>query len=133
MSNSASHIRHGQGSVRPYLHGPVGLPEFLQKVFGARELERFEFGPKSFHVELRIGDSTVVVEAGDLPSDVNAWTGTVYVYVPDVDAVYAKALALGAKPLAPIVDKPYQERQGAFVDGGGNTWWIATYNPQGKP
>lgn len=127
MSSSKSHIRQGQGSVRPYLHGPVDLPKFLEQVFGAVELERFEFGPGSFHVELRIEDATVVVEAGDLPPDVQAWTGAVYVYVPDVDAVYARAMALGAKPLTPIEDKPYQERQASFIDGGGNTWWIATF------
>lgn len=91
VSSSTSHTRHGQGSVRPYLLGPVDLPEFLQQVFGAVELERFEFGPKSFHVELRIEDATVVVEAGDLPPNV--------------------------------------ERQASFVDGGGNTWWIATFKP----
>ena len=129
MSSRASHIRQGRGSIRPYLHGPVDLPEFLRQVFGAVELERFEFGPRSLHVELGIGDATVVVEAGDLPPGVEAWTGSVYAYVPDVDAVYAKAVAMGAKPLAPIEDKPYRERQGGFIDGGGNTWWIATYKP----
>jgi len=109
-----SHIHHGQGSVRSYLYGPLDLPRFLQQVFGAVEVERFAFGPTSFHVELRIGDSTVVVETGDLPPDVRPWTGAVYVYVDNVDAVHAKALALGAKPLAPVEDKPYQERQGGF-------------------
>ena len=130
MSMDMSHTRHGHGSVRPYLCGPFALPNFLQEVFGAVELERFEFGPRSFHAELRIGDSTVVVEAGDLPPDVKAWTNAIYVYVDDVDAVHAKALALGAKLLAPVEEKPYNERQGAFVDAGGNTWWVATYNPQ---
>jgi PhnB protein len=127
VSVNPTHIRHGRGAIRPYLHGPVDLPEFLQQVFGAVELERFEFGPRSFHVELSIGDGTVVVEAGDLPPDVRAWTGVVYAYVDDADAVHAKALTLGARLLAPVQDKPYYERQGAFIDAGGNTWWVATY------
>ena len=127
MSTDSSHVRHGSGSIRPYIHGPVGLPVFLQQVFGAVELERFEFGPRSFHAELRIGDSTVVVEAGDLPPDVKPWTSSVYVYVDDVDAVHSRAIALGARVLAPVEDKPYQERQGGFIDAAGNTWWVATF------
>jgi len=115
------------GSVRPYLHGPVGLPEFLRKVFAAVELERHEFGPDSFHVELQLGDSVIVVEAGELPEQVKPWHGAVYVYVDDVDAVFARAVELGAQVLSAVQDKPYQERQGGFLDAAGNTWWVATY------
>ena len=127
MTKIASHIRHGCGSVSPYLYGPVDLPEFVHRTFDATEIERFEFGPRSFHVEMRIGDSTLVIEAGDLPSGVKRWTCSVYVYVEDVDAVFQRALQFGAKQIAPIEDKPYQERQGGFVDSAGNTWWVVTW------
>lgn len=127
MSTIPSHIRHGHGSVRPYLHGPVDLPEFIRSVFEAVELERHEFGPKRFHVEMQVGDSVVVIEAGALPADVKPWQGCVYVYVQDVDVVFARAVNHGAQVLAPIQDKPYQERQAGFLDAAGNTWWIATY------
>ena len=127
MSRSLSHVRHQIGAVRPYLHGPIGLPEFITKVFGAVELERHEFGPQSFHIEMQIGDSVLVVEAGELPPDTKPWLGSVYVYVEDVDAVFARAVQLGARVLAPVTDKPYQERQGGFLDAAGNTWWVATY------
>jgi PhnB protein len=130
MSTIRSHIRHGHGSVRPYLHGSVDLPEFVRNVFEAVELERHEFGPKSFHVEMRVGDSVIVIEAGDLPPDVRPWQGSVYVYVPDVDAVFTRAVAHGARVLSPLQDKPYQERQAGFLDAAGNTWWIATYSDQ---
>lgn len=127
MATTPTHVRHGRGSVRPYLYGPIDLPEFLRDVFGAVELERHEFGPRSFHVELRIGDSVLVVEAGELPEKIAPWRGSVYVYVEDADAAYARAVTLGAKPLAPVTDKPYHERQGGFLDAAGNTWWVATY------
>jgi PhnB protein len=78
-------------------------------------------------VEMQIGDSTVVVEAGELPPDATPWIGSVYVYVPDVDLVYSRALELGATSLSSVQDKPYKERQGGFVDPAGNTWWVATY------
>ena len=125
----SSHIRHGRGSVRPYIHGPAELPEFLKQVFGAVVLEHVRFDSKSSHVELRIGDSTIVVEAGALPADVKPWTSSVYVYVEDVDAVYSKAIALGAKVVAAVEEKPYQERQGGFTDAAGSTGWVATYKP----
>lgn len=112
MTTDAAHVRRGHGTVRPYLHGPLELPEFVRQVFGAIELERFEFGPESFHVEMQIGDSTIVIEAGELPPDVKPWLGSVYVYVVDVAAVHARALSLGARLLAAVEDKPYQERQG---------------------
>lgn len=123
----SEYIRNGIGNVRPYLWGPIALLEFLEQVFGAVELERHEFGPESFHVEYQIGDSVVVVEAGDLPPDVSQWTCSVYVYVPDVDEAYQRAIGLGATSIAEPVDKPYGERQAGFKDVAGNTWWIGTY------
>jgi PhnB protein len=126
MPQTTTHIRHGGGSVRVYLYGPVDLPEFVCKTFDATEIERFEFGSRSFHVEMRIGDSSLVIEAGELPVNVKPWTCSAYVYVEDVDAVFQRAIQLGAKQIAPVEDKPYQERQGGFVDSAGNTWWVAT-------
>ena len=120
-------VRHGSGRVRPYLHGPVSLLDFVAEVLGAEEVERHQLGPRSFHVEFRVGDSGIVVEAGELPDHVKPWTNAVYAYVPDVDAAFARAVALGAHPIAEPEDKPYQERQAGFKDAGGNTWWISTY------
>ena len=127
MSDAFSHVRHGLGSVRPYLHGPVNLPEFVREVFGCVELERHAFGPDKFHVELQLADSVLVIEAGELPAETKAWKGAVYVYVENVDVVYAKAVKLGAASVAPPADKPYQERQCGFLDAGGNMWWVSTY------
>lgn len=126
MAMHAKHVRHGIGSVRPYLYGHIGLPEFLQQTFGAVELERI-VDDNGFHAEVRIGDSVLVIEAGNLPPAVSPWVGSIYVYVDDVDAAYERAMKLGAKSLAAPQDKPYQERQAGFVDQAGNTWWVATY------
>jgi PhnB protein len=123
MSSAMSHVHKGFGVVRPYLHGPADLPEFLQKTFNAVELERNEDGPTL----LQIGDSLLWIEAGDLPPHVLPWVGSIYVYVEDVDAVYGRAMQHGAKSIAPPEDKPYNERQAGFIDSGGNTWWVSTY------
>jgi PhnB protein len=127
MTSPNSHIRFGFCAVRPYVHGPLDLPLFVERTFGAVELERYEFGPESIHAAYRIGDSVVIIEAGKLPLDVRPWVGSIYVYVEDVDAVYDQALKLGARSVTRPEDKPYQERSAGFQDAAGNTWWIATY------
>jgi len=49
--------------------------------------------------------------------------------VKDVDDVCERAMKMGAKSLAEVQDKPYQERQAGFIDVAGNTWWIASFKP----
>lgn len=127
MNTQANHIRHGFSAVRPYLYGPMELLPFLRETLGATELERHEFSPGSVHVEMQIGDSILLIEAGKLPSGVPAWTNALYVYVPDVDAVFARAMQHGAAPMSEPEDKPYNERQCGFHDMAGNAWWVATY------
>ncbi|MCX6627374.1 MAG: hypothetical protein NTW28_07065, partial [Candidatus Solibacter sp.] len=122
----ATYVRHGVGTVRPYLYGHLDLIEFVQQVFGALELERFAFSSRCFHIEAAIGDSVVIREVGD-PPPASAAPASVYVYVPDVDAAYGRALEMGAQEIAPPEDKPYNERTAGVKDGFGNTWWIATY------
>jgi PhnB protein len=122
----SKHVRGGQGSVRPYLYGKLDLPDFVTAVFGAVELERHPTGEESCHVEARIGDSIVVIEAGS-DGHPSATRGSVYVYVEDVDSVFARALEAGASAIDAPEDKPYQERGAGFRDPSGNTWWIATY------
>lgn len=123
MSSPLEHVHRGFGSVRPYLHGPADLPAFLEKAFGAVVLDRNEGGPTL----MQIGDSLLWVEAGDLPPHIAPWVGSVYVYVEDVDSVYARAVELGARSISAPEDKPYSERQAGFVDSGGNTWWVSRY------
>jgi PhnB protein len=122
------HVRHGRGSVRAYICGDLELPEFVNEVFGAEEVERLGSGSgQGLHVETRIGDSVIVIEAGPKPAHVTPWTNQIYVYVEDVDATYARAMAAGAASIEEPVDKPYEERAAGFTDSSGNTWYIATF------
>jgi PhnB protein len=125
---SIPHVRHGIGTVRPYLYGGHELREFVRTVFEATELESVA-GPKGgAHVEMRVGDSVVVLEVGHtFPAGSERTRSSVYVYVPDVDAAHARAVAAGATSLAAPEDKPYGERGAGVRDAFGNTWWIATY------
>jgi PhnB protein len=126
MTDHLKHVRHGFGSARPYVHGHLDLWELVRDAFGAIEIERHEFGPKSFHIESRVGDSVIVLETGDPPHPEGTPSST-YVYVPDVDRSYRRALERGARSVAAPEDKPYQERQAGVRDSFGNMWWISTY------
>jgi PhnB protein len=127
MDAELKHVRHGRGSVRPYLYGGPDLPEFVRAAFGAEELERLPVGEHGFHVEARIGDSVVVMEAGEHAADAARHPASIYVYVEDVDAAYERAILAGAESVAEPEDHSYQERGAGVMDSFGNTWWIATY------
>ena|ERR1051325_958495 len=127
MGTNASHVRHGFGAVRPYLYGNLDLPAFVEYVLGAEQIERHDFNERSFHYEARLGDSVIVIEAGDLPAHEAGTKASVYVYVEDVDAAYGRALERGATSVAEPEDKPYQERSAGFKDSSGNIWWISRY------
>lgn len=121
----SGHMRHGMGAVRPYLYGDASVARFIREALDGEELERLA-NPHGAHVEARVGDSMIVLEERD------DWPATtvrqsVYVYVPDVDAAFAKAVALGAAVLAPPEDKPYRERACGLKDAFGNTWYLSTY------
>jgi PhnB protein len=51
----------------------------------------------------------------------------VHVYVADVDASYARALAAGAESvLEPVQREGETDKRGGVIGPGGITWWIAT-------
>src|SRR5271154_1579289 len=85
MSNN-QHVRHGAGSARPYLYGGTDMLELVRQAFGAVELERQGARNNGFHVEARIGDSIIVMEACDaLPGTRRRSQRFVCEYVVDSD------------------------------------------------
>ena len=125
MESETRYVHHGKGTVRPYVYGRLDLLDFVKKVFDAVELERNQL-PGGFHVQAQIGDSVMVLSAMDPPYE-EATRGSVYVYVPDVDASYQRALAAGATSIAQPPDKPWKGRAAGVKDAFGNTWYIETY------
>jgi PhnB protein len=113
--------------VTPYLavKGVAALIDFLTAVFDAKELDRLTLPDgRIMNAAITIGDSRVMMgDPGDRPSE----PAMLYVYVPDCDAVYAKALAAGATSLMAPTDMFYGDRNGAVQDASGNKWWIATH------
>src|SRR5688500_14667617 len=116
-------IPEGYHSVTPYLvakEAPA-LIDFLTNVFGATIKERMD-GPDGLvmHSELQIGDSVVML-ASECEKAV-ATSSMLYVYVPDVDATYNKAIEAGAVSIDEPKDQFYGDRSGGFKDMAGNQW-----------
>lgn len=118
----------GYTSVSPYLivDGAQATIDFLKEVFGATELRKYpgESG-KLHHAEVRIEDSVIMLADPMLP-DWPHLPASVHIYVRDVDAIYARALAAGGVSVQEPVKKQDEDKRGGVKDSGGTTWWIAT-------
>ncbi len=61
-----------------------------------------------------------------------AWRGEpapamLYLYLDEVDTVYAQALKAGATSINEPADQPYGDRLAGVKDPYGNVWYIATH------
>lgn len=131
----ASHIPEGYHSVTPYLvvDGAAEAIRFYAEAFGAEEVLSMPAGDKIGHAEIRIGDSIVMLS--DEWPDQNMLgprarggpSGLLMIYVEDVDAAYARAVAAGATAHRPVEDQFYGDRSGSVVDPFGHHWTLATH------
>jgi PhnB protein len=121
-------VPEGFHTVTSYLTvgGVSKLIDFIQKAFDGRLIERID-GPGGTvgHAEMRIGDSIVMM--GDPHDKWPARPCNLYLYVPDVDAVYRRAIEAGGKSVSELRNQFYGDRSGGVEDPSGNTWWIATH------
>jgi len=72
----------------------------------------------------RVGDSLIMV--GQAGENWKALPAALYLWVENVDQVYAKALAAGAASQSAPEDKPYGHRNAGVLDSCGITWWIGS-------
>ena len=129
-------IPEGHNSVSPYLvvNGAAKALDFYTKAFGATEIMRFDTPDgKIGHAEIRIGD-TVVMLADEHPDhDAHAprkFGGSpvgLHLYLEDVDAVWSRATAAGAKVKQPLANQFYGDRNGALEDPFGHRWHLSTH------
>jgi PhnB protein len=126
-------IPEGYHTVTPYLvvHGVPKLLAFLADAFGAKEIHRAALPDGSvMHAEVQIGDSRVMMgEARDMAPI----PAMLYLYVEDVDTVYARALRAGGASIAAPADQFYGDRSGGVRDACGNQWWIGTHKEDVPP
>ena len=126
IQESPKYVRAGFNTITPYLtvERAEELVEFLKQAFGAVETFRTTGSAGGMHAEVRIGDSMLMVGGG---KGINEIPTSLHLYVPDADAVYHRALELGATSLEEPVDQFYGDREAGVKDPTSNEWWIATH------
>jgi PhnB protein len=128
-------IPDGYPQVIPYLivDGAADAIDFYGKVLGTKERMRMGGGGKVGHAELELGDSVIMLadESPDSPAPSPKGLGgspvTISLYLEDVDGVWEKAMAAGAKELRPPTDQFYGDRTAQFEDPWGHRWNIGTH------
>ncbi|MBS1512241.1 MAG: VOC family protein [Bacteroidetes bacterium] len=118
----------------PQLWIPAGITDvsFYTNAFGAKEIRRFSNDDGSIHVvEFTIHDQCFYVHEVNNPGKyfiepgkANHTTVTIALFVEDVHAVMAAALAAGATLIIPAEDHFYGLRQGNIRDPFGHDWII---------
>ncbi|MFZ4151682.1 VOC family protein [Streptomyces pseudogriseolus] len=113
--------------------------DFYRRAFGAREDFRLEApGGGVLHAEITVGRSTLMLgdasvkEAEDASFTAPAFLGggtsvTLHVFVPDVDALAARAKAEGAEILQPPTDMFHGDRTVILRDPSGHLWVFLTH------
>lgn len=143
MSTTCNPIPAGCETLLPSLviRGAAKAIDFYKAVFDAEEVMRLSYpnGTDLMHAELRIRNSVLMLgdEApkwGALsPQALNGSPVSLMLYVEDADAVFAKAVALGAKTLMPPGDMFWGDRMGKFADPFGHQWMVATHKEDVSP
>jgi len=121
-------VPDGFHTVTPYVlvEDATRFIEFLKQAFDAKEIYR-STTPDGVvnHAQMQIGDSMLMTGQGR--DEWKAMPASFYLYVPDMDAVYRKAVEAGGVSIQEPMDHDYGDRSGGVKDAFGNQWWIATH------
>lgn len=136
MAKKVKAIPKGYHAVTPYLivDRAAEALDFYQKAFGAEVLMRMDSpGGRIGHAEIRIGDSIVMLadehpEMGArAPRSYGGSPVLIHLYVENVDAVVAAAVAAGARMTRPVENQFYGDRSGGVEDPFGHQWHVTTH------
>jgi PhnB protein len=144
MQKKVKPIPEGLHTITPYLvqHDAKRAIEFYKKAFGAEPRVSMP-GPdgKIMHAELKIGDSVFFLsdEVPEMspeaksPQSAGCVTASMFLYVPDVDTVFKKAVDAGARVVQPVADMFWGDRFGKVADPFGHHWLLATHKEDVPP
>lgn len=133
---SVKPIPDGYHTATPYLiiKGAAEAIDFYKQAFEANELFRVP-GPNGvlMHAEIKIGDSIIML-ADEFPQmdalspkTIGGSPVGLMLYLPNVDEVFHRAIAAGAKELRPLQNQFYGDRSGTVEDPFGHKWTISTH------
>ena len=118
----------GYNAVSPYfvVEGAEKLMNLLVEIFNGEALRKYKTSDGTImHGEIKIDDSVLMF--GDSSGQFSANKLLNHIYVPDVDAVFKKAIKLGCEPLETPKERDGDpDRRGSFCDFAGNVWSIGT-------
>ncbi len=128
-------IPPGFNTITPHLaiNGAAQAIEFYKRAFGAKEFERERQATpdgKLIHGRIKIGDSIVmmadVFPGSPLKDPMSAGTSTVtlHIYSKDVDKLWDRATAAGAKVTMPLDNQFWGDRYGQLQDPFGHHWSV---------
>ncbi len=141
MASRVKEIPKGFHTVTPYLtvSDSARAIDFYKRAFGAEELSRMD-GPdgKIAHAEIKIGDSVIMLSDempgwSRSPQSLGGTAVNIFLYVKDVDQVFNRAVAEGAKVGMPVSDMFWGDRYGQVTDPFGHSWSLATHKEDVPP
>src|SRR5262245_22458833 len=123
MTKNVKPIPDGFRTVTPYLiqRDTKRAIEFYRKAFGAEQRVLMPGpGGKTMHAEVKVGVSIIFMSDENpamapehkSPQTAGCVTGSTFLYVPDADAVFKKAVDAGAKVVMPLADMFWGDRFG---------------------
>ena len=138
MTTKIHAIPKGFSALTPYISvkNAIEAIAFYKRAFGATEIGRISMPDGSIaHAELEIGGSKLMiaeenVQWGNLsPQTLGGSPVSLCLYVEEVDAVFARAIAEGAKVTGEmeVTDQFYGDRAGSLTDPFGHKWSIMTH------
>jgi PhnB protein len=121
-------------TVQPYLHlrDAHNMIPFIESALGAKATGVHQ-SPDGIvhHATIEIAGATFEID--EASGESQPTQSYLHVYVPDTDALYARAVAAGAKGVTPPSTAPYGDRAATITDPFGNTWFLATYLGTARP
>lgn len=135
---AVNYIPSGYHSLTPYIQvkDAVAAIAFYKKAFDAVEIGRINMEDGTIgHAEIEIGNSRLMLAevnekwGNKSPQDLGGSPVCLCLYVKDVDAVFAQALAAGATVTdgMEVKDQFYGDRSGSLTDPFGHQWSIMTH------
>ena len=140
-AKKVSAVPAGYHTAIPYItvNDGVGALEFYKRALGAREVMRLAMpNGKIGHAEIRLGDSIIMLSdespgSPKAPTSLGGTTGSVMLYLPNVDAAFKKAMDAGCTSIMAPTDMFWGDRFGKLEDPYGNQWGMATHKEDVPP